>query len=63
MNFYQFTLYAIDVAEIPTDEIDEDSGLIDVRNAFGGASRPAFARLAISRRGRMLEAIRSPAKW
>jgi Raf kinase inhibitor-like YbhB/YbcL family protein len=33
-NTYQFTLYAIDVAEIPSAEIDQDSDLIDVRTAF-----------------------------
>lgn len=33
-NFYQFTIYAIDVAEIPTDEIDQNSELVDVRDAF-----------------------------
>lgn len=31
-NFYQFTLYALDVASV--DEIDQDSDLVDVRAAF-----------------------------
>jgi Raf kinase inhibitor-like YbhB/YbcL family protein len=33
-NFYTFTLYAIDVAEIPGAEIDENSDLVDVQAAF-----------------------------
>lgn len=33
-NFYEFTIYAIDVEEIPSDEIDQNSDLEDVRAAF-----------------------------
>lgn len=37
-NFYTFTLYAIDIAEIPDTEIDQDSELVDVRDAFEARS-------------------------
>jgi Raf kinase inhibitor-like YbhB/YbcL family protein len=33
-NFYEFTIYAIDVEQIPEAEIDEESDLEDVRAAF-----------------------------